>query len=108
MFRIGPTIVSQLVTKAQRNKAFMDELVAKRDGKLAQKEEIKQVVSELIDANHFIDSSDYVKAKLPLRDGKTTANRVICQVMTNELGMSYRKIKAVSMHANSEKSLILR
>ena len=40
-------------------------------------------------------------------DIKTTAGEVR-DVMREELGMRYRKIKTVSLHSNSEKNLVLR
>jgi hypothetical protein len=41
------------------------------------------------------------------KDIKTTAEEVR-DVMREELGMRYRKIKTVSLHSNSEKNLVLR
>lgn len=34
--------------------------------------------------------------------------QLVRSVMKEELGMSYRKIKTVSLHSNSEKNLVLR
>ena len=44
----------------------------------------------------------------PKGEGKEITEREICQVMSQDLGMSYRKVNGISLNANIERSLVLR
>ena len=59
-------------------------------------------------SNIFLDSVTSVKKKIKDSYGITAGATQIHNVMRNELKMRYRKVKPLSMQANSEQNLILR
>ena len=59
--------------------------------------------------NHtFIDSIKKVKECLPVDNSRPWKDWEIKHVMKHELHMGYKKISAISIHANSPKNLVLR
>jgi len=56
----------------------------------------------------FIDSAAFVHSKLPKAIKEDVKPKTICDVMTVDMGMSYRKVLAVAIKANSERNLVLR
>ena len=53
-----------LVSKARMNKGFLDELVSLRDQRVDRRAEVAKVVTELHEADSFIDSAATVKKLL--------------------------------------------
>ena len=60
------------------------------------------------DADVFIKSADLVKEELDGLLEKPPKTKEIHNVMKEDLGMRYRKVVGISVHANSEKNLVLR
>ena len=58
--------------------------------------------------NVFIDSAKSVRAALKENTGIEAGESEIREIMREDLGMRYRKIKPISIHGNSDKNLILR
>ena len=58
--------------------------------------------------NVFIDSSRSVRSALKENTGIEAKESEIREIMREDLGMRYRKVKPVSIHGNSDKNLILR
>jgi hypothetical protein len=65
-------------------------------------------VEELNSKREVIDSAAHVIKSLTNEHYIKTTEQEVRDVMKRELGMSYRKIKQVSLHSNSEKNLVLR
>jgi hypothetical protein len=94
--------------KAKRNKQFLQELLDARDLRDRQRDTIEQLVGDLNQSRSIIDSAkDVVTMVNELAEAPVT-EQLVRSVMKEELGMSYRKIKTVSLHSNSEKNLVLR
>ena len=65
-------------------------------------------MAEMNEANTFLDSARGVKKAL-IRDHQIKAKESeVRAIMREDLGMRFRKIVAVSIHANSAKNLVLR
>ena len=73
------------------------------------------MVQELNEKDQFVDSAHAVQGaiQVPLPPKKPTGTgeptiAEIRDVMRQDLGMRYRKVVAVSVHANGAKNLVLR
>jgi hypothetical protein len=125
-----------LVCLAKKKPKFLSALRQQVDDMERRRELIAEVVQELNQEDQFVDSAHAVQAAIarrrgeavvPLpprkstrhdRDDSGTARRAlpsgestvaeIRDVMKRDLGMRYRKVVAVSVHANGDKNLILR
>jgi hypothetical protein len=113
--RISNATVSSLYKRAQRNKEFFEEMLSQRAGKELKVETVKQKVVAMNESRKFIDSAAMVKRHLEADEEhleemnrKKFKEHEICEVMRRELGMSFRKVTHVAVHANSEKNLVLR
>ena len=58
--------------------------------------------------DEFIDSAAHVQKELEKVGGKKAKSHVVQSVLRKDLGMRYKKVKAVSWTANSHRNLILR
>ena len=58
--RVSSSVVCCLVRKAQKNKAFLQELVHAQEVKESQEQLIKSTVTEMNDRHEIIDSVAYV------------------------------------------------
>ena len=59
-------------------------------------------------ANIFIDSVAFVQKRLKEEHHIEAKEWMIKGIMKKELDMRYKKVKAVSIHANSPKNLVCR
>jgi hypothetical protein len=107
-YRVSPQVVASLVHKAKRNKQFLKELLDARGLHDRQLETIKQTVGALNQSRSIISSAKEVVIEVNVHAEAPVSEKQVRSVMKEELGMSYRKIKTVSLHSNSEKNLILR
>ena len=94
--------------KAKKNKKFLQELFEKRDVVANRREIIQSHVEELNGKREFIDSAAHVIKSVSKEHQIKTSEQEVRDVMKQELGMRYRKIKLVSLHSNLEKNLVLR
>ena len=67
-----------------------------------------EAILEMNQYNVFIDSSKSVRAALKENTGIESKESEIREIMREDLGMRYLKVKPVSIHGNSDKNLILR
>ncbi len=107
-YHVSKMRISQLITKARKNKAFIQAILSKAETKAARSQVIEDKVMEFIREHQFIDSVDTIKDALPKDLEKPFKNWEIRQVMRSKLNMKYKKVVPVSVHANSEKNLVLR
>ena len=56
----------------------------------------------------FIDSADTVREAIERQKGIEVKTREVRKVMKEDLGMSYRKIKPLSVNENIDKNIVLR
>ena len=69
---------------------------------------IKDVVKDLIAADQIIDSVAMVKQKVEEEYAIRVKKPEIREVMKHQLGMRYKKITDVAVHANCERNLVCR
>ena len=62
----------------------------------------------MIASNAHIDSAQFVQTKVKEETEMDVPIKKIQNIMTEDLDMSYCKIKNVSLHVNSVKNLVLR
>ncbi len=94
--------------KAKKNKEFLQELFEKRDAVANRRDIIQTHVEKLNGKREVIDSAAHVIKSLNYENHFKTSEQEVRDVMKQELGMRYKKIKTVSLHSNSEKNLVLR
>ena len=86
----------------------MDEMVAKRDEIEHQKVVTKSTVKTMVAENVHIDSSQTVQDRIFWDTNVKVPLPRIQKVMSQDLDMSYTKIKSISLRGNSVNNLILR
>ena len=107
-FRVSAPMVSRLVTAARKNKHFFDELWQQKEDREAQRGAIRTYIAAKDERNEFIDSTDYLVRGLQEDLGMAVKPKMVQEVLSKDLLMSFRKVKQGSIHANSEHNLILR
>ena len=107
-FRVGAVTVNQLVRKVEKKQLLLDEVILKQGEAEDHKNKIVSVVKEMNDNNAFIDSAGTVLKVLEENHQIKAKQKEICSIMKHDLGMSYKKVLPVSIHANSPKNLVCR
>ena len=100
-------IVRALIKKVNDNKNFIDELVAKRDSKIARRETIKAHIQKAIDNDEFISTREDMRLSVEQELHITAKNKEIGDIMKNDLKMKFKKVKPQAIHTNSEKNRVL-
>lgn len=65
-------------------------------------------MSNLNDQNVFIDSAEAIKNQLKNSENIGVKKYTVAKIMREDLGMRYKKLRAVSFKGNSERNQILR
>jgi hypothetical protein len=63
---------------------------------------------EKMTRDDFIDSAANIKKEIKEKQDEDVSKKQILNVMKKDCELSYRKIKRISVHSNSEKNLVLR
>ena len=106
--RISPSTVSRLVSKAKRKKEFYSELMATQTQVEERYSRIKEAVNTMVDNHIFLDSVDSIHQTMLSQHQVDVRKKDVHHVLKHDLEMSFRKVKPVSVHANSVKNLVLR
>ena len=69
---------------------------------------IMNVINGMVANDNFIDSVKTIKDQIWNPGFKVIKSQDIRRVLKEKMGMRYKKVVAVSMHANSEKNKVLR
>ena len=69
---------------------------------------VKCMVNKMLEEDKIIDSAQSVCRRIESEVGIDVSFDFVRSVMTEEMGMSYRKIVKASYHSNSPQNLILR
>ena len=107
-FRIKPMTVQALTNKARNNRRFLQELREAKDDQEAKERSIAEVAERLNQAESIIDNTDNVRGLVKRELDQEVSVALVRKVLRQDLGMSYRKVTKVSLHANSEKNKVLR
>ena len=107
-WRVHKLTVHRLIKGAQTNKKFLEELILERDAKELRRKFIAEFVSKKLEADAFIDSAESIQREIREEIDVEVKLKEVRRVMTEDLGMSYRKIKPISVNENKEKNIILR
>ena len=106
--RVSLAVVSVLIKKAKKNPSFCEALHEKEVTKVLQRAQAADVIKGMISTDTFIDSAAQVQAELKSKAGLEYNQRQVQVMLRRDLGMSYKKVKGVAPHANSEKNRVLR
>jgi hypothetical protein len=63
---------------------------------------------DLLNRDRIIQSVDQIRSHLKEIRGIDASKREVTDVIKNEMDMSFRKLRKISLHGNSTKNLILR
>ena len=107
-FRVTAPTISRLVRTALKNPRVLSELVSKRTEVQQQKAEIRGWLEEILRHNVFLDSVGSVTKTLNEVNAARAKPELVRQVMAQDMGMRFRKVKALSKLENSTKNLVLR
>ena len=105
--RVSPQVVSRLVGKF-KSERYMEEILQKEQHVDMKVKVVKAMVAKMLEESKFIDSARSVKERIERDVGVDISFNFVRDVMTEKLGMSYRKILKASFHANSPQNVILR
>ena len=82
--------------------------MAKSDEHQALRQQIKEFIHGKIESNSFIDSAHSVVKMLSIDHNISVDVRLVREVMTSDMQMSFRKVVDISPFENSVKNLVLR
>ena len=91
-----------------KDRDFINDRLRAEDAKTVRQQLIMEQVDSMVKDHTFVDSVAMVKEKLEEATSHTWKSWEIKHVLRDELHMRYKKIKHVSVHANSQKNLVLR
>ena len=106
--RVTLSRINMLVRCAEKNPRFLSELKASQEAKAEKRKQIAGLIDIINQADHFVDSVELVTKKLIADNQLVCKESEVKSVMRKELGMKFKKVKAISLTANSERNLILR
>ena len=107
-YRVSQCVVSAIITKAKKSPDFLQALHEKEVDQKEKKAQVTGIINDMITADTFIDSAAQVQAELKERAGLEYEEHAVRAFLSKDLGMSYKKVTSVSLHANSEKNRVLR
>ena len=94
--------------KARRLPGFLDELHQKKDSKEQEIQSVASITQDMLGGHNLILSSNDILRKLRKEGGADVKLHRLRKILNQDLGLQYKKIKKVPLHANSSRSLILR
>ena len=95
-YRVKPPVIGQLVFKAKKHKAFLEELLHKEQEATSKRQAIAKAVNELNEQGAFIGSAARVVEAMEQEGRTDIKGDLVRKVMKQELGMSYAKIQIIS------------
>ena len=107
-FRVSAWVISKLMSGIRKKPALLSELLSRKQDAEATRAAIQAHVETLVDSHAVIDSVEGVRQHLQQSQGLTVQTWDLRKVMTEDLGLTYRKIKEVAVHENSVRNLVLR
>ena len=66
------------------------------------------IINEMNESKTYIDSVEQVQKVLTKEHKVQAKKQLVGKIMREDLGMRYKKVKSVSIHANSPKNMVLR
>ena len=101
-------MVSQYVKKVKKDPDLLDQLVAQRGQKERRKESICEYICNLNNKGSVISSTRSLQNKLKEEKDMELKRNYLAQILKENVGMRYKKIKPITVNTNSEKNLVLR
>ena len=101
-------MVSQYVKKVKKDPDLLDQLVAQRGQKERRKESICEYICDLNNKGSVISSTRSLQSKLKEEKDMELKRNYLAQILKENVGMRYKKIKPITVNTNSEKNLVLR
>ena len=101
-------MVSQYVKKVKKDPDLLDQLVAQRGQKERRKESICEYICDLNNKGSVISSTRSLQSKLKEEKDMELKRNYLAQILKDNVGMRYKKIKPITVNTNSEKNLVLR
>ena len=101
-YRVKPPVIGQLVFKAKKHKAFLEELLHKEQEAMSKRQAIAKAVTELNELNELNEQGAFIGSAASVveameQEGRTgIKGDLVRKVMKQELGMSYAKIQIIS------------
>ena len=106
--KLSRSTVSELVRKVRKNPELLHELREKKEEENIRRKEIVETIDTMNNNNQIISSIKELQEIFKNEKHMEVKQREMSAIIKNELRMSYRKIKEISKHSNSEKNLVLR
>ena len=106
--RVKLHLVKSLKKKIKSNINFIRDLKVKRQEVEQRDKLIVETAENILSNEQQILKSSVVKHKVFEDHQLEVTNKQVCQVMKDQMGMRYKKVKLISYNGNSERNLILR
>ena len=108
LHEVKPALIGSLVKKSMADNNFFAELRQIKVKKERMAEVIEETANEFLEEHSLIFNSHQIYQKVNEKiEGKVT-KRQISFILKNKLGLTYRKLGRIEVHANSAMNLILR
>ena len=98
--RVTPQVVSRIVMRFKKEK-FLQEIEFKEQHADMKLKVVKAMVNKILEEDKIVDSAESVCNRIKEEVGIEISFEFVRGVMTDEMGMRYRKIVKASYHSNS-------
>ena len=107
-FRKTTAAISALMCRLRKNPSLLSELISQRNLRLAERHKIQDFILEKVEKDEFIDSTKKMQRQINASAGLEVKQHLVRDVMGNDLGLRYKKVVGIPIHANSDTNLVLR
>jgi transposase-like protein len=107
-FRVSVPCISKLCSQLRNRPELLSEWLAVREQKKQLVESATRFVTQLIDNDEIIDSTEQVAADFEAASGARCQIQVIKHVMKDICGLKWKKVRKISLHENSNQNRVLR
>ena len=107
-YYVVPSTVCQLVKKVQKSPKLLAELLAKYEEKEQLRKATSDGIADLLNKHECLTSVHGVASRLIENSGSIVKPRFVRMVMREDLHMSYRPIRQLTMQQNSDWNRLLR
>ena len=91
-----------------KNKEAIELLHQRKADKESRRNAVCTMTLDLVARNPFIVSLDSIKRHVKQVRDLDTSTKEVTDVIKMELGMSFRKLRKISVHGNSTRNLVIR
>ena len=107
-YHVKKALVSWIARHVAKDPSLLDEIELDEVNKSEDRLRVKMAVGRLLASGNVIWNIDQVQGYIEQPAGKSLTNSFVGSVLRNDLGLKYKKVKAISWKGNTERCKVLR